>query len=99
MSQFKGYNACIDAFIEQIQLQQYRGKDIFKDIVPLCESSWGVIQQVRKSSRFANENCKIICIKRGSLISFFESYGHEWGVVKLVLSCTLFVTYTIDIIF
>ncbi len=32
---------------QQIQLQQYRGKDIFKDIVPLCESSWGVIQQVK----------------------------------------------------
>jgi len=46
LSHFKGYNACIDAFIEQIQLQQYRGKDIFKDIVPLCEASWGIIQQV-----------------------------------------------------
>ncbi len=33
----------------QIQLQQYRGKDVFKDIVPLCESSWTVIQQVRSS--------------------------------------------------
>jgi exocyst complex component 5 len=46
LSHFKGYNQCVDAFIEQIQLQQYRGKDIFKDIVPLCDSSWKLIEQV-----------------------------------------------------
>jgi hypothetical protein len=46
LSHFKGYNQCIDAFIEQIQLQQHRGqKDIFKDIVPLCENSWKLIEQ------------------------------------------------------
>ncbi|CAB4055796.1 EXOC5 [Lepeophtheirus salmonis] len=46
LSSFKGYNECVDSFIEQIQLKKFRGKDIFKHIVPLCESSWTVIKQV-----------------------------------------------------
>ena len=50
LSGFKGYNACVDAFIEQ-QVQAKRqtsqkNKDIFKEIVPLCESSWKVIENV-----------------------------------------------------
>lgn len=46
LSNFNGYNRCIDDFIEHIQLQQYRGKNIFRDIVPLCQSSWDLIRQV-----------------------------------------------------
>ena len=46
LSHFKGYNQCVDAFIEQIQVQHHRGKDIFRDVLPLCESSWKLIGQV-----------------------------------------------------
>lgn len=53
LSGFKSYNACVDAFIEQqVQLKQQlsvgqknRG-DLFKETVPLCESSWKVIEAV-----------------------------------------------------
>ena len=46
VSHFRGYNECIDAFIEQIQLTSFRGKDPFKDIAPLCKVSWKTISQV-----------------------------------------------------
>ncbi len=50
LSGFKGYNACVDAFIgQQVQAKRQpsqRNKDIFKETVPLCESSWKVIEQV-----------------------------------------------------
>lgn len=52
LSQFKGYNACVDAFIEQVQLSttvtiKKKQKDwLFKETVPLCETSWKVIEQV-----------------------------------------------------
>lgn len=53
LSHFKGYNQCVDAFIEQIQLQQYRGKDIFKEIVPLCDTSWKLIEKVGVNLEFS----------------------------------------------
>ena len=46
LSHFRGYNECVNAFIEQIQLTSFRGKDPFKDIVPLCKASWATISQV-----------------------------------------------------
>ncbi|XP_023341495.1 exocyst complex component 5 [Eurytemora carolleeae] len=46
LSHFRGYNECVNAFIEQIQLTSLRGKDPFKDIVPLCRQSWDTISQV-----------------------------------------------------
>ena len=64
LSQFKGYNRCIDEFIGQIQSSQDHylhrrsmntsllsvdgggSSNIFRDIVPLCESSWKLIDQV-----------------------------------------------------
>merc|ERR1719414_733130 len=56
LSNFKGYGACVDKFIEQkIQLRSsYRagtssssqGDDVFKEIEPLCDSSWKTISQV-----------------------------------------------------
>jgi len=46
LSHFRGYNQCVNAFIEQIQLTSFRGKDPFKDIVPLCKTSWNAISQV-----------------------------------------------------
>jgi len=46
LSHFRGYNECVNAFIEQIQLTSFRGKDPFKDIVPLCKTSWATISVV-----------------------------------------------------
>lgn len=67
LSHFRGYSQCVDAFIEQIQLQHSsaaaaagvqglsllkggagggREKDVFKEVVPLCEKSWALIGQV-----------------------------------------------------
>jgi len=46
LSHFRGYTHCVNAFIEQIQLTSFRGKDPFKDIVPLCKSSWATISAV-----------------------------------------------------
>ena len=46
LSHFRGYNECVNTFIEQIQLTSFRGKDPFKDIVPLCKTSWSTISAV-----------------------------------------------------
>ena len=54
LSGFKSYHACVDAFIEQqVQLKtssslinKRGGGDLFKETVPLCESSWKVIEAV-----------------------------------------------------
>jgi len=46
LSHFRGYSECVNAFIEQIQLTSFRGKDPFKDIVPLCKTSWTTISAV-----------------------------------------------------
>jgi len=46
LSHFRGYSECVNAFIEQIQLTSLRGKDPYKDIVPLCKHSWDTISKV-----------------------------------------------------
>ena len=46
LSQFKRYNLCVDEFINQIQTQKSRSKDVFKDIVPVCQTSWKTINVV-----------------------------------------------------
>jgi exocyst complex component 5 len=50
MSQFKGYNQCIDVYIEQSQAASYsRGKDVFESVVPLCRQHHNIIKQVFSS--------------------------------------------------
>ncbi|KAG9509621.1 Tyrosine-protein phosphatase 10D, partial [Fragariocoptes setiger] len=55
MQNFKGYNQCIDAFIEQSQMGIIVGtgpldnRDIFADIVVLCEKIQHVVQEVFKN--------------------------------------------------
>lgn len=46
LSQFKGYSQCIDAYIEQSQMQPYGGKDVFVGIIPMCSHHYAVIKQV-----------------------------------------------------
>lgn len=46
LSHFKGYPQCVDAFIEQSQMGAFTGKDIFKDVIPLCEKNFSVMTEV-----------------------------------------------------
>lgn len=59
LSRFRNYNRCVDEFIDLIQSQQFRSKDIFKDIVPLCEKSWKVIGQVRITKTFDSRKLSV----------------------------------------
>ncbi|XP_063222638.1 exocyst complex component 5 [Bacillus rossius redtenbacheri] len=46
LSHFKGYSQCVDAFIEQSQMGVFTGKDVFKDVIPLCEKNFSVMKEV-----------------------------------------------------
>lgn len=46
LSHFKGYPQCIDAFIEQSQMGAFTGKDVFRDVIPLCEKNFAVMNDV-----------------------------------------------------
>ncbi|KDR06665.1 exocyst complex component 5 isoform X2 [Zootermopsis nevadensis] len=46
LSHFKGYPQCIDAFIEQSQMGAFTGKDVFHDVIPLCEKNFSVMTEV-----------------------------------------------------
>lgn len=43
---FKSYSQCVDAYIEQSQEHMFSGKDIFIDLVPLCEQNYAIIKEV-----------------------------------------------------
>lgn len=46
LSQFKGYSQCVDVYIEQSQATNYRGKDVFDSILPLCRVHYETIKKV-----------------------------------------------------
>ncbi|XP_037094545.1 LOW QUALITY PROTEIN: exocyst complex component 5-like [Pollicipes pollicipes] len=46
LSQFKGYSQCVDAFIEQSQQGAFVSRDIFREIVPVCERNEPIIHYV-----------------------------------------------------
>ncbi|PSN43859.1 Exocyst complex component 5 [Blattella germanica] len=46
LSHFKGYPQCIDAFIEQSQMGAFTGKDVFRDVIPLCEKNFAIMTEV-----------------------------------------------------
>ncbi|GLH07899.1 Exocyst complex component 5 [Gryllus bimaculatus] len=46
LSHFKGYTQCVDAFIEQSQMGAFTSKDIFRDVIPLCEKNFSVMAEV-----------------------------------------------------
>ncbi|PNF29480.1 Exocyst complex component 5 [Cryptotermes secundus] len=46
LSHFKGYPQCVDAFIEQSQMSAFTGKDVFRDVIPLCEKNFTVMTEV-----------------------------------------------------
>lgn len=46
LSHFKGYTQCIDAFIEQSQMGAFSSKDVFGDVIPLCEKNFAIMNEV-----------------------------------------------------
>ena len=46
LSHFKGYSQCIDAFIENAQSCYFGTRSIFIEIVPLCQKSQAVVNEV-----------------------------------------------------
>ncbi|KAB7504760.1 Exocyst complex component 5 [Armadillidium nasatum] len=46
LSHFKGYNQCVNAFIEEAQIGSLRSRDIFGEVVPLCLKSDTLIREV-----------------------------------------------------
>ncbi|XP_066993892.1 exocyst complex component 5 isoform X2 [Anabrus simplex] len=46
LSHFKGYTQCVDAFIEQSQMGAFTSKDIFRDVIPLCEKNFAIMKEV-----------------------------------------------------
>lgn len=46
LSHFKSYSQCVDAFIEQSQLGAFVGRDVFADVIPLCEKNSTIMKQV-----------------------------------------------------
>ncbi|MFH4979284.1 hypothetical protein AB6A40_005993 [Gnathostoma spinigerum] len=39
LCEFKGYSQCLDAFVERLQINAFRGSDVFEDIRCLCEKT------------------------------------------------------------
>ncbi|KAF4518681.1 hypothetical protein B566_EDAN002716 [Ephemera danica] len=46
LSHFKGFSQCVDAFIEQSQMGSFTSKDIFQEVIPLCEKDFDVMKEV-----------------------------------------------------
>lgn len=46
LSNFKGYSQCVDAYIEHSQEGCLRNKDVFSNILELCQQHYQVIQKV-----------------------------------------------------
>lgn len=46
LSHFKGYSQCINAFIEQSQMGSFGSKDVFLNVIPMCQKNYKLMQQV-----------------------------------------------------
>uniref|UniRef100_A0A1B6CXT9 Exocyst complex component 5 n=1 Tax=Clastoptera arizonana TaxID=38151 RepID=A0A1B6CXT9_9HEMI len=46
LSHFQGYPQCVDAFIEQSQMGTFGGKDVFLEVIPLCEKNFAIMKEV-----------------------------------------------------
>lgn len=46
LKQFKGYSQCINAFIELSQAGAFKLKNIFEDVIPLCEKNSVIMKEV-----------------------------------------------------
>lgn len=76
MSQFKGYNQCVDVYIEQSQATNYiRGKDVFEGIMPLCRQHYAIIKQV-----FASPDQ----VMSKFILNIYQLRIHQYVATKLV---------------
>ncbi|XP_011305629.1 exocyst complex component 5 [Fopius arisanus] len=46
LSHFKGYSQCINAFIEQSRMASFGSKDVFLNVIPMCQKNYKLMQQV-----------------------------------------------------
>ncbi|VVC29722.1 Hypothetical protein CINCED_3A010914 [Cinara cedri] len=46
LNHFKGYSQCVDAFIENSQANSLSGKNLFSEIIPVCEYNLKIIESV-----------------------------------------------------
>lgn len=49
LTHFKGYNRCIDAFIEESQSQAFITRDVCSDLLPICETANSLVHEVFSS--------------------------------------------------
>ncbi|TMS39592.1 hypothetical protein L596_006090 [Steinernema carpocapsae] len=46
LSEFKGYSACLNAFVEHMQYGAFRSTDVFADILNLCEKTYPMLEEI-----------------------------------------------------
>lgn len=72
LAHFRGYANCIDTFIDESQMGAFMKKDMFADIVPLCERSEQVIEEVFMNPEYVM--CKFVSsIYNGKLQEYIQS--------------------------
>lgn len=76
LSQFKGYNQCIDVFIEQSQELNHlhQSQDIFEGILPLCQRNHEIIVKV-----FSNPNQ----VMSKFILNIYQLKINQYALTKL----------------
>ncbi|VDM91880.1 unnamed protein product, partial [Onchocerca ochengi] len=46
LADFKGYSQCLDAFIEHMQINAFRGDNVFDDILSLCQKTKPMLKEI-----------------------------------------------------
>uniref|UniRef100_F1KXG8 Exocyst complex component 5 n=1 Tax=Ascaris suum TaxID=6253 RepID=F1KXG8_ASCSU len=46
LSEFKGYSQCLDAFVEHMQINAFRGADVFDDMLTLCQKTQPMLNEI-----------------------------------------------------
>lgn len=44
--QLQGYSQCLDAFVEHMQINAFRGDNIFDDILSLCQKTESMLKEI-----------------------------------------------------
>lgn len=46
LADFKGYSQCLDAFVEHMQINAFRGDSVFDDILSLCQKTQPMLKEI-----------------------------------------------------
>ncbi|EJW86320.1 hypothetical protein WUBG_02769 [Wuchereria bancrofti] len=46
LADFKGYSQCLDAFVEHMQINAFRGASVFDDILSLCQKTQPMLKEI-----------------------------------------------------